>query len=73
MADPLSLTASIIALASAVKITIQGLERIIALKNAPALVLSISHEVSCLVLGTMMHSRLLGLFLRYPSSALYYK
>ena len=40
------MTASIIALGSVVRITYQGLQRIRALENAPALVLQISHEVS---------------------------
>ena len=45
MAEPLSLTASIITLAGLVKIAIAGIERIRNLKNAPALILLVSQEV----------------------------
>ena len=40
------MTASIIALGTVVRITYQGLERIRNLKNAPALILQISQDVS---------------------------
>lgn len=48
MADPLSLTASIIAIGGLVRTVTKGVERIIALKNAPALIINLSNEVRSL-------------------------
>ncbi len=45
MADPLSLTASIIAVAGLVRVATKGIQRILALKSAPVLILELSHEV----------------------------
>ena len=45
MADPLSIAASIIAVVGAVRVTIKSLERLIALKDAPALIKQLSTEV----------------------------
>jgi hypothetical protein len=45
MADPLSMTASIIAVAGLVRVATKGIQRILALKSAPGLILELSHEV----------------------------
>lgn len=45
MADPLSIAASIVSMIGAVHVTIQSLERIISLKDAPVLIKQLSSEV----------------------------
>ena len=45
MADPLSVAASIIGVVGAVRVTIKSLERLIKLKDAPALIKQLSSEV----------------------------
>ena len=54
MADPLSLTASIIAVAGVVQTVAQGIRRIVALRHAPEQILQLSDEVLRLSLNHLV-------------------
>lgn len=62
MADPLSVTASIIAVAGLAKATAKGIDKIISKRHAPTLLLQLANEVHMLQIRHMIRN-LLSIYL----------